>query len=240
MEMLSADVLRLVLHLEQEHDFAYRPGQYLDFLLDDNRRRSYSMASRRAQNASLDFHIRHVPGGYFTDRLFEEMKIDDCLRVEGPKGKFCLQEEAVRPLIFLASGTGFAPIKSILEQIILRPGGQQVYLYWGAESPEGLYLDAVVRSWQEKYPFFVYVPVVYASGNKKQAGELPTAVVRDFGDLSSFDVYLAGAPAMIQSARDTFPAFRHPQERFFADVFRSPDSNTKSRGGFFQKLFANR
>jgi len=230
-ELLCPGIARLVLDIGPDHGFSYRPGQYVDFVLEGGRRRPYSIASSVIENNTLDFHIRHVPGGYFTERLFSGMAAGDKLTVEGPKGNFGLDEYANRPMIFVAGGTGFAPIKSMLERLFQTASRQEIVLYRGAESREALYMDGLIRSWEDAYPFFNYRPVI--------SGSLPAAIARQHNDLSDFDIYLAGPPAMIEQAKEIFPAYKHPQDRFFSDAFiyQIPGME-KNKRSILQRLFA--
>ena len=148
MERSSADVMLLTLQLPANESFGYHPGQYLDIMLPGGVRRSYSMASaphRLSALAGIEFHIRHMPGGQFTDHVFSTMKEKEILRVEGPYGSFFLRESSNKPIILLASGTGFAPIKAIIEHLQFNGITRSVNLYWGGRRPHDLYLDQWVK-----------------------------------------------------------------------------------------------
>jgi CDP-4-dehydro-6-deoxyglucose reductase len=230
LEPLSADVMRVVLQLPTAEAFHFYPGQYLEFLLKDGVRRSYSMACAMAENHRVDLHVRHMPGGAFTGRIFGEgdapLKVRDILRIEGPLGSFFVREDAARPIVFLASGTGFAPIKAMLEAMIARGDARPAVLYWGGRRPADLYQSALAAGWQAALPDFRFVPVVSEArpedGWTGRTGWVHQAVMQDLPDLSAHQVYACGAPAMVEAARRDF--VQHcglPPDAFFADAFTS-------------------
>ena len=156
----SPDVMVLQLQLPANDTFAYRAGQYVEFILRDGARRSYSMASAPNPGNSMELHIRHMPGGKFTDQVFGAMKEKDILRVEGPFGTFFLREDSTKPMILLASGTGFAPIKALIEHIQHLGLNRSVTLYWGGRRPADLYMQEWVTAQQQTMPTLRYIPVV--------------------------------------------------------------------------------
>lgn len=224
LERLAPDVMRLEVKLPASEVFQYRAGQYVDFLLADGKRRGFSIANPPGDAGHLEFHIRLVPGGKFTSHVFEGMKERDILRFEGPLGSFFLREESPRPIVLLAGGTGFAPIKSIVEHAIDKGIAPPMTLYWGARDRAGLYLDALARSWEQKLEGFRYVPVLSEpraeDGWQGREGLVHHAVIADLPDLSGHDVYACGAPGMIESARTDFTArCGLPEDAFFCDAF---------------------
>jgi len=225
MQKVSDDVMVLQLQLPANDTFHYRAGQYIEFLLRDGARRSYSMANA-PQGSSVELHIRHMPGGKFTDHVFGAMKEKEILRVEGPHGSFYLREDSEKPLILLASGTGFAPIKALLEHMLAQDIARKATLYWGGRRPADLYMDAWVREFQSRMPTLDYVPVVSDALPSDQwtgrTGFVHQAVLADFADLSTYQVYACGAPIVVESAKRDFVAQAAlPDEEFFADAFTS-------------------
>ena len=220
----------LRLQLPAYDSFQYHAGQYIEFILRDGARRSYSMACAPHQltqaPAALELHIRHMPGGKFTDHVFGGMKDKEILRIEGPFGGFFLREESQAPIILLASGTGFAPIKAIIEHMQHKGITRPVSLYWGGRRPSDLYLhDWVVQKCAEM-PQLHYVPVVSdglpADGWGGRTGFVHRAVLEDFPDLSAHQVYACGAPIVVDSARADYSAQAGlAPESFFADAFTS-------------------
>lgn len=228
----SDDVAILQLQLPASERFQFLAGQYLEFLLKDNKRRAYSIASPPHQEGPIELHIRHLPGGLFTDALFgqgadgKSIKEKDILRFEGPQGSFFLREDTQKPIIFLASGTGFAPIKSILLHMRQKKIDRQVYFYWGGRRPKDLYMDSLCQEFASTIPRFHYIPVVSEAQPDDhwtgRTGFVHHAVMADFPDLSAFQVYACGAPIVIQSAQTDFlEQCGLPEDEFYADSFTS-------------------
>ncbi len=220
------DVMVMQLQLPANDTFVYRAGQYVEFILRDGARRSYSMANAPSQGSGVDLHIRHMPGGRFTDLVFGSMKEKDILRIEGPMGSFFLREESIKPMVFLASGTGFAPLKALLEHMQHCGITRAVTLYWGGRRPADLYMDDWVRAQCDAMPNLGYVPVVSDAlpedAWQGRTGFVHRAVLEDFPDLSGHQVYACGAPVVVDSAKRDFAALAGlPADEFFADAFTS-------------------
>ncbi|BEI43249.1 MULTISPECIES: CDP-6-deoxy-delta-3,4-glucoseen reductase [unclassified Polynucleobacter] len=228
----SNDVAILQLQLPASERFQFLAGQYLEFLLKDNKRRAYSIASAPHQEGPIELHIRHLPGGLFTDPLFgqgadgKSIKEKDILRFEGPQGSFFLREDTQKPIIFLASGTGFAPIKSILLHMREKKIDREIYFYWGGRRPKDLYMDTLCQEFASTLPRFHYIPVISDALPEDhwtgRTGFVHRAVMADFPDLSAFQVYACGAPIVIQSAQTDFvKQCGLPGDEFYADSFTS-------------------
>ncbi|WGG49329.1 CDP-6-deoxy-delta-3,4-glucoseen reductase [Rugamonas sp. DEMB1] len=223
-EKVAPDVVVLTLQLPANERLRYRAGQYIEFMLRDGKRRSYSMASAPDGDAPITLHIRHMAGGLFTEQVFGTMKERDILRFEGPLGTFFVREDSAKPMLLLASGTGFAPIKAIVEHLVHAKSERAMTLYWGGRRPQDLYMDALCRQWAEQLPNFRYVPVVSNALAEDQwqgrAGFVHQAVMADLPDLSGHQVYACGAPAMVDSAKRDFVAqCQLPADEFYADAF---------------------
>ena len=226
----SSDVAILKLQLPAAERFQFLAGQYIEFLLKDGQRRAYSIANSPDQEGPLELHIRHLPGGVFTDFVFgvsnPALKEKDILRFEGPLGSFFLREDSKKPIIFLAAGTGFAPIKSIIEQMQSKKIDRSIRLYWGGRRPSDLYLSDLCKTWEKEIPNFQYIPVI-SDGLPEDAwqgrtGFVHEAVIQDHPNLKDFQVYACGAPVMVNAARTDFSAkCQLPEEEFFADSFTS-------------------
>ena len=227
LEKKSADVMLIKLQLPANDSFSYHAGQYVEFILRDGARRSYSMANApHTLAAGLELHIRHMPGGKFTDHVFKIMKEKEILRIEGPFGSFYLREDSAKPIILLASGTGFAPIKAVLEHMQFKGITRPTTLYWGGRRPTDLYLDDWVQAQLAAMPNLHYVPVVSDAlpedGWTGRTGFVHRAVLQDFPDLSGHQVYACGAPIVVDSARAAYTAQASlPEDEFFADSFTS-------------------
>ena len=230
LEKLSPDVVRLKLQLPANDIIQYHAGQYVEFILRDGARRSYSMANAphtliESGAPMVDLHIRHMPGGKFTDHVFGAMKEKEILRIEGPYGSFHLQESP-KPIVLLASGTGFAPIKAIIEHMQFMGITREAVLYWGGRRPHDLYMNDWVQARCAEMPNLTYVPVVSDAlpedGWSGRTGFVHLAVLQDLPDLSGHQVYACGAPIVVDSARkDYVEKAGLPSEEFYADAFTS-------------------
>jgi CDP-4-dehydro-6-deoxyglucose reductase, E3 len=228
LERASPDVIVMTLQLPAADTFQYRAGQYVEFLLRDGDRRSYSMANAphtQAAGPQVELHIRHMPGGKFTDHVFGTLKEKDILRIEGPYGGFCLREDSDKPIVLLASGTGFAPIKAIIEHMAHTGTTRPTTLYWGGRRPADLYQSEWIEARLSDMPHLRYVPVISDAlpedGWTGRTGFVHSAVLKDMPDLSGHEVYACGAPIVIESARRDYLAAGLPAEAFFADSFTS-------------------
>lgn len=223
-DKVSHDVAIVRLALPPGSTFAYYPGQYVQVLLKDGARRSYSMATRVARDNQLELHIRHMPGGVFSSHVFEGLKPKALLRLEGPFGSFFLRDSD-RPMIFLASGTGFAPIQALLEQLREHPENRRpVYLYWGGRRREDLYHHETLLAWEAELPWLRYTPVLSEPGDacdwQGATGFVHAQVTRDFQSLSDYEVYACGAPIVVDSARRDYVEQRGlVADHFYADAF---------------------
>lgn len=223
-EKVADDVMIVRLMLPPTVTFNYYPGQYAQVLLKDGSRRSYSMATRSTVDNQLEWHIRHMPGGSFSGYVFNTLKPREMFRLEGPYGSFYLRDNE-SPMIFLASGTGFAPIKALLEQ--LREQGNNtrpVYLYWGGRQRKDLYHHEQLLEWQAELSWLNYIPVLSEPSDVCQwqgaCGFVHRQVLADFASLKRFEVYACGAPIVVDSARRDFVEQRELLEtNFYADAF---------------------
>jgi CDP-4-dehydro-6-deoxyglucose reductase len=226
LEKLSDDVMLIALQLPANERLQYRAGQYIEFMLKDGKRRSYSMANAPHLDEQITLHVRHMPGGVFTDQVFSSMKERDILRFEGPHGTFFLREDSDKPIILLASGTGFAPIKALMEHLIDLKSNRSVNLYWGGRRPQDLYMQALCLEWASSLANFHYIPVISDALDEDKwtgrTGFVHQAVIADHADLSQYQVYACGAPIVVDSAkRDFVASCQLPAEEFYADSFTS-------------------
>jgi CDP-4-dehydro-6-deoxyglucose reductase, E3 len=221
---VADDVIIVQLKLPANERLQFLAGQYIDFLLKGGERRSFSMANPPHADELIELHIRHVPGGSFTDHVFAKMKERDILRLEGPLGSFFLREDSIKPMVFVASGTGFAPIKSIIESALHRKVERPMVLYWGGRRPKDLYLNALAQKWALEHRHFRYVPVASEARPEDawsgRSGFVHRAVMQDLPDLSGYQVYACGVPAMVDAARKDFiTQCQLPEDEFYADSF---------------------
>ena len=222
----SPDVMLLRLQLPAADVFKYHAGQYVEFLLRDGARRAYSMANAphsQAETPQVELHIRHTPGGKFTDHVFGPMKEKEILRIEGPFGSFYLREDSTKPMVMLASGTGFAPIKAMVEHMQFKGITRPAVLYWGGRRPADLYMHDWVLAKVAEMPNLRYVPVVSDALPEDawagRTGFVHNAVLQDLPDLSGHQVYACGAPIVVDSAQAAYTQAGLPDDEFYADSF---------------------
>jgi CDP-4-dehydro-6-deoxyglucose reductase, E3 len=219
---LAPDVMQVFLRLPAVETLPFLPGQYLDFLVEDGRRRSFSIASPPHDSALLELHVRKVAGGGFTERLFGHVDTGALLRIEGPMGQFVYREGAT-PVIMVAGGTGFAPLKSMLRHVLEKGPERDVHLYWGARQIRDLYEEPLVLEWVRKHPKLRFTAVLSdtAEGGAphRRLGWVHEVVLQDYARLEEFDVYAAGPPALIEAIRATFPAHGLAEQRLHFDSF---------------------
>lgn len=226
---VSSDVMLLELRLPAGVAFDYLPGQYVEFVLGDGRRRAFSLAAPAGASGILQLHIRRVPGGVFTGHVFEGLKAGDILRIEGPLGAFYLRESSPRPMLLVAGGTGFAPVKAIVEQAMAKGLGRPMALYWGGRTRADLYLNGLAEQWAKAGTGLRYVPVLSDPDAGRDAltepwagrtGWVHRAAMADLPDMSAWQAYVCGPPAMVRAARTDFvERCGLPENEFFADAF---------------------
>ncbi|MDA8415680.1 MAG: CDP-6-deoxy-delta-3,4-glucoseen reductase [Betaproteobacteria bacterium] len=224
LERPNRDVVVLKLKLPANEKFDFMAGQYIDFLLKDGKRRSFSLANSPHDAALLELHIRHYPGGSFSEFVFSELKERAILRFEGPLGAFVLREDSDKPMIFMAGATGFAPIKGLIEYAHHKELARPMTLYWGVQSKADLYQIQIVEDWLMTIPNFTFVPVLSnplpEDGWTGRTGLVHQAVLDDFSDLSGYQVYACGASRMVEAGFNAFIEQRGlPEHEFYSDPF---------------------
>jgi CDP-4-dehydro-6-deoxyglucose reductase, E3 len=220
-EMLSDDVILLTLQLPASERLQFLPGQYIEFILRNGKRRAFSIANAPQNELGLELHLRLVKGGEFTEYVFNEVKEKAIMRIEAPFGSFHLREESDKPIIFAATGTGFAPIKAIIEHMLYNDNQRLMTLYWGGRQLKDLYMHDLCTRWAEHVPTFTYVPVLSkpeADWNGR-TGYVQQAVTEDINNLSGYEAYACGLPNMVEGAQKQFAAHGLESEAFFSDAF---------------------
>lgn len=230
---LTSDVAILRVGLPVGTTFRFRAGQYVELLVANGQRRSFSIANAPQDAGVIELHVRLVPGGLFTPTVFEGLKVGDPISLVGPKGGFYLRADE-RPVILLASGTGFAPIKSMVLDALRRKFKGPATLYWGGRRKCDLYMHELPLAWEHRYSGFYYVPALSEPKPEDawqgRTGFVHQAVMADFPDLSGHDVYACGVPAMVEAARADFvEKCGLPVENFYADLFLT--TADRQRGG---------
>ena len=224
LHLAAPDVMIVQLKLPASERLQFLAGQYVDVLLKDGKRRSFSLANAPHDDELLELHIRNVPGGQFTGHVFSQMKEKDILRFNGPHGGFFLREESTKPIVMIAGGTGFAPIKSVVEHAIAENCERPITVYWGGRRRTDLYALATAEAWVGRLPALRFIPVLSEPAAEDawagRRGLVHQAAMEDFPDLSAHQVYACGSPAMIAATkRDFVGGCKLPENEFFADSF---------------------
>ncbi|NIO40075.1 MAG: 2Fe-2S iron-sulfur cluster binding domain-containing protein [Burkholderiales bacterium] len=224
MHRAADEIMILKLKLPANERLQFLAGQYIDILLRNGKRRSYSMANPPHDDEFVELHVRNMQHGAFTEHVFGGMKEKEILRFEGPLGTFFLQEDSDKPMILVASGTGFAPIKSIVEHAFHVDIARTMTLYWGGRRPHDLYMAELAGQWQERHDNFTFIPVISDALPEDRwtgrSGFVHRAVMEDFPDMSGYQVYACGAPVMVEAAHRDFTAqCELPDDEFFSDAF---------------------
>lgn len=232
LEQLTHDVMLVLLKLPPVERMQFYAGQYIDILTKDGQRRAFSIANAPHNDEFVELHIRRIPGGKFTDQVFRQLQPKAILRIEGPLGSFYLREDSDRPVILMGGGTGYAPLKGILEHAFQIGFKNPIHLFWGVRQTRDLYHQERIHDWERQFPNFRYTPVLSepdaAEGWTGETGMVGDSVIRHYTDLSGHDVYMSGPPAMIESARLSFLAHGMSDDRAFSDAFEfAADSQAK-------------
>jgi CDP-4-dehydro-6-deoxyglucose reductase len=235
MERLADDVMRLRLELPAEDRLRYRAGQYINILLPDGEKRSFSFATAPHESGGIELQIRRIPGGRFTTHVFEAMRVGESVEFEGPLGSFFLREDSDKPMIFVAGATGFAPVKSMLEHAFHEGVKRRMVLYWGVRSKKDLYLAELPAKWAAEHPNFTFVPVLSAPKPEDQwagrMGLVHEAILQDYPDLSGHQIYACGSVGMVEAAHPAFAAHGLSQDDCFSDAFKlAPHAVRGSKG----------
>ncbi|WP_376696249.1 CDP-6-deoxy-delta-3,4-glucoseen reductase [Wenzhouxiangella sp. EGI_FJ10305] len=221
MDRFTEDTMRLRLKLPAAARLQFLAGQYIDILLPEGKRRAFSIASPPSEGDFIELHVKHVEGGGFTGHVFEDMKLKEILRFEGPLGTFFFRRNSDRPAVLAGGGTGFAPLKAMIEELIHAGDERPLELFWGTRTANDLYATELIQRWQKEHPALNFVPVVSEPGTNwtGETGFVHEAVLRHHSDLSGWDVYMSGPPAMIHAARPAFLDAGVPEDRLFYDSF---------------------
>jgi CDP-4-dehydro-6-deoxyglucose reductase, E3 len=223
MQTLTHNVMSLHLRLPSVEKLKFLPGQYIDVLLPGGQRRSFSLANPPHEDEYLEIHVGLVPGGRFSQHVFGHMQVNALLEIQGPLGSYFLQTDSVRPILMIAGGTGFAPCKSMLRHLFENNIERPITLYWGASRRADLYENAQVEMWARQMAEFRYVPVLSEPQPDDQwtgrRGRVHEAVLADYGEFSRHDIYLAGPPTMVRSARQSYLLKGAEPAHIFSDAF---------------------
>ena len=234
MELLTHDVMKLQLKLPETERLQFMAGQYIEILLKDGKRRAFSIANAPHDDAYIELHIRHVPDGHFGDFVFDGLKEKTLFRIEGPLGSYFLREESDRPIILMGGGTGFAPLKGMLEHAFYINFDRPIHLFCGVRAKSDLYMDDMVKAWLKQHKNLKYTPVLSdpddADDWQGEVGFVHESVVRHYPDLSGYDVYLSGPPPMVKAGMDLFYERGLPETQIYSDSFEYSDDALKAMG----------
>jgi CDP-4-dehydro-6-deoxyglucose reductase, E3 len=234
MQLLTHDVMKLQLKLPETERLQFMAGQYLEILLRDGKRRAFSIANAPHDDEFIELHIRHVPDGHFGDFVFDGLKEKSLLRIEGPMGSYYLREESDRPIILVGGGTGFAPLKGMLEHAFYIGLEKPIHLFCGVRAKRDLYMDDLVNDWLQKYSNLKYTPVLSEPMAEDQwrgeTGFVHDSVIRHYPELSGYDVYLSGPPPMVKAGMDSFYQCGLPETQIYSDSFEYSDDALKAMG----------
>ena len=234
MELLTHDIMKLQLKIPEAKRLQFFAGQYLDILLKDSKRRAFSMANPPHDDEYIELHIRHVPDGHFGDFVFDGMEERTMLRIEAPLGSFYLREDSERPVIMMGGGTGFAPIKGMIEHAFHIGIERPIHLFCGVRALRDLYMDELANSWQQLHSQFQYTPVLSEPGiddnwTGKQ-GYVHEEVVQQYPDLANYDVYMSGPPPMVKAGMDAFYDHGLSEDQIYSDSFEYSDDALRAMG----------
>jgi NAD(P)H-flavin reductase/ferredoxin len=222
LERLADDVMRVLIAVPEGPAPAFRAGQYINIVTEDGQRRAFSFANPPHQPDPIELHVRRIPGGRFTGHVFDNMQVGDELKFEGPLGNFTLNE-STRPILFIAGATGFAPIKSILEDAFRRGVQRPMRLYWGVRQRKDLYLLELAQRWQREHANFQVVPVLSEPLPEDhwdgRTGLVHEAMLADYGDLTGFEAYVCGSLKMVETAVPVFLEHGLQEGACFSDAF---------------------
>ena len=222
--LLAENVVRLRLKLPAAQRLQFLAGQYVEVLLKGGKKRAFSIASCPSLEDEIELHIRHVDGGDFTGHVFDQLQEKDILRLQGPQGNFFVRnDEPDRPLVMVGGGTGFAPLKSMIENLLEHDDRREIHLYWGARTTAELYLDELPTRWAREHSHIHYHRAisdeVEALPEGFQRGFVHEVVAANHPDLSGHDVYMSGPPAMIEAAKKAFSENGLDSSRLYYDSF---------------------
>jgi len=223
LEQLSHDVMRVYLKLPENIRLQFFAGQYLDFIQENGEHRSFSITNAPHDDEFIELHIRHIDGGEYTQYIFDRLKVNEILRIEAPLGNFTLQESSPRPVILMGGGTGFAPLKGILEHAFHIGLEKPMHLFWGVRSLRDLYMPDLPVEWTRRYPLFQFTPVLSEplpeDNWQGETGYVHHAVMKHYPDMKNLDIYMSGPPVMVYGARDDFMQKGVPEKQLFSDAF---------------------
>ncbi len=219
-EHLNADVAKIILIIPGSESMQYLSGQYIDLIHPDFEPRAFSIANAPHNTGVIELHVRLISGGRFTHFVFNELQEKSLLKIEGPKGHFYLREHSDKPIIMVAGGTGFGPVKAMVEHTLELGSQRDIHIYWGVRSKQDLYMS-LPSEWAKEFEHISFIPVLSMPDNswKGRTGYVHEAVLADFETLTNYEVYACGPPQMVRSAANTFVKKGMFENNFYNDSF---------------------
>ncbi len=217
---LNHDVAQIFLKIPGAETLQYLAGQYIDLIHPEFEPRAFSIANAPSNSSLIELHVRLVDDGKFTHFVFNELAEKSLLKIEGPKGDFYLRENQTNPIILVAGGTGFAPVKAIIEHAIATEIPREIHLYWGVRDTMDFYLN-LPEKWSAEHPNIHFTPVLSEPNAtwKGATGYVHQRILQDFSDLGNCEIYACGPPAMVKAAAQTFAEKGMNPKQFFSDAF---------------------
>ena len=214
---VTEDIVSITFRYPPTAKFDYLSGQYVD-LSFNGIKRSYSIANAKTESKELELHIRKVPNGKMSELIFSQLKENQLMRLEGPKGTFFVRD-GNNPLILIATGTGIAPIKAIVEELLLKGDNRELYIYWGMQFAKELYCHELIELAKTHEHIKFTAALSREVTDEHFNGYVQDAVKNDFPSLSHVEVYACGSLKMINEAKIAFSNLHLPLDAFFADAF---------------------
>ncbi len=242
-EQLSKNVVKLILTPALEQEISFLPGQFIEIQLPTKETRCYSIANypkftqQNKNSNAIELHVKQYQGGLFSDIICSKLAVDDGLTVTVSLGQFYWRKELDKPIILAATGTGFAPMQGILQEIFAEKPEQELYLYWGGRTAQDLYQHRLLIEWQKKYPNFYYTPVLSQPEDswQGQTGHIHQTIVEKHSKLSEYCLYIAGSSDIVKKCLQVITAFGADTELIFIDFF-TPAKKIKKKSSFFDKI----
>lgn len=211
---LTDSIMQLV--LAPDEYVSYQAGQYLQILLDAEEF-SYSIANAPLGAHKYELHIRHSLDNPYNQRLFAHIKEHGSVTIRLPYGTCNINVlDKDRPILFIAGGTGFAPVKAMIEQLLANTDNRSFELIWGARSRSDLYLDEQVIQWQKHVSHFKYCSLL---SDESQQTLASCALKRHPNDLNDWQIVLSGPFDMVYKTRDVLVNNGVSPTYLFSDAF---------------------